>query len=84
MTTAVTLDLLGIDDGFTDTALRYAYYKDMLQYFGYEGSIDGVREGDTYVEGECGQCGNIIDLIGKAKLITVQLGMCDTSTAPIA
>ena len=77
MTTAVTLDLLGVDDGFTDTKLNYAYYKDMLQYFGYEGSLDGVREGDTYVAGECGQCGNIIDLIGRADLITVQLGMCD-------
>ena len=77
MTTAVTLDLLGVDDGFTDTKLNYAYYKDMLQYFGYEGSIDGVREGDTYVEGECGQCGNIIELIQRADLITVQLGMCD-------
>ncbi|MBQ7688574.1 MAG: hypothetical protein IJT27_05110 [Clostridia bacterium] len=77
MTTAVTLDLLGVDDGFKDEKLNYAYYKDMLQYFGYEGSFDGVREGDTYVEGECGQCGNIIELIQRADLITVQLGMCD-------
>lgn len=77
MTTAVTLDLLGVDDGFTDEKLNYAYYKDMLKYFGYEGSFDGVRSGDTYVEGECGLCGNIMELIPKADLITVQLGMCD-------
>ena len=77
MTVAVTMDLLGIEDNFKDEKLNYAYYKDMLQYFGYEGSFDGVREGDTYVEGECGQCGNIIELIKKADLITLQLGMCD-------
>lgn len=77
MTTAVTLDLLGVEDNFKDEKLRYAYYKDMLQYFGYEGSFDGVRDGDYYVEGECGQCGNIIELIQKADLITLQLGMCD-------
>ena len=77
MTTAVTLDLLGIDDGFTDEKLNYAYYKDMLQYFGNENSFAGVREGDVYVEGECGQCGNITELIKKADLITLQLGMCD-------
>ena len=77
MTTAVTLDLLGVDDGFSDEKLNYSYYKDMLEYFGYEGSLPGVREGETYVEGECGKCGNIIKLIERADLITVQLGMCD-------
>ncbi len=82
MTTAVTLDLLGVDDGFTDTKLNYAYYKDMLEYFGYEGSIDGVRDGDSYSQvsqsrGGCGKCGNIMELIPRADLITVQLGMCD-------
>ena len=77
MTTAVTLDLLGVDDGFTDTKLNYAYYKDMLEYFGYEGSFDGVREGDVYDPQTCGKCGNIIELVEKADLITVQLGMCD-------
>ncbi len=77
MTVAMMLDLLGVDDGFTDEKLNYAYYGDMLKYFGYEGSFDGVRDGDTYVEGECGKCGNIIDLIQRADLITLQLGMCD-------
>ena len=82
MTTAVTLDLLGVDDGFTDTKLNYAYYKDMLEYFGWEGSFDGVREGDTVADvaasrGGVGKCGNIMELIPKADLITVQLGMCD-------
>ena len=42
MTTAVTLDLLGVEDNFKDEKLRYAYYKDMLEYFGYEGSFDHV------------------------------------------
>ena len=77
MTTAVTLDLLGVDDDFSDTKLNYAYYKDMLEYFGYEGSFDGVREGDVYDPETCGKCGNIIELIERADLITVQLGMCD-------
>lgn len=77
MTTAVTMDLLGIEDNFKDTALDYPYYDSMLKYFGYEGSFDGVREKDKYVEGECGLCGNIIDLIENVDLITLQLGMCD-------
>lgn len=77
MTTAVTLDLLGIEDNFKDEKLRYAYYKDMLEYFGYEGSFDGVREGDVYDPQTDGKCGNIIELIRRADLITVQLGMCD-------
>ncbi len=77
MTTAVTLDLLGIEDNFSDTKLNYAYYKDMLEYFGYEGSFDGVREGDVFDPETDGKCGNIIELMKKADLITVQLGMCD-------
>lgn len=77
MTTAVTLDLLGVEDGFKDEKLRYSYYKDMLEYFGYEGSFDGVREGDVFDPQTDGKCGNIIELIEKADLITVQLGMCD-------
>ena len=77
MTVAMMLDLLGVDDGFKDEKLNYAYYCDMLEYFGYEGSFDGVRPGHVYKEGECGKCGNIIELIQKADLITVQLGMCD-------
>jgi len=82
MTTAVTLDLLGVDDGFTDTKLNYAYYSDMLEYFGWEGSFEGVRSGDTIeavtaAKGAIGKCGNIMELIDRADLITVQLGMCD-------
>ena len=78
MTTSVVMDLLGIEDNFTDEALDYPYYSDMLKYFGYEGSFDGIHEGQTYKEGESGQCGNIIELIQKADLITVELGLCDT------
>ena len=77
MTTAVTLDLLGVEDNFKDEKLNYAYYKDMLHYFGYEGSFDGVREGDVFDAETDGKCGNIIELIRRADLITVQLGMCD-------
>lgn len=78
MTTGMVMDLLGIDDGFKDEALNYPYYGDMLQYFGWEGSFDGVREGESYRDdGSCGQCGNIMELIPKADVITVQLGMCD-------
>ena len=82
MTTAVTLDLLGVDDGFTDEKLNYAYYDDMLEYFGWEGSFDGVRDDDSVEavlerKGAIGKCGNIMELIDRADLITVQLGMCD-------
>lgn len=77
MTIGVTMDLLGIEDNFQDTKLDYPYYGDMLEYFGYEGSFDGVRAQDKYVAEECGKCGNIIELIRNADLITLQLGMCD-------
>lgn len=77
MTVGMVLDLLGIEDNFTDYDLDYQYYDEMLRYFGYEGSFDGTREGEVYVEGECGKCGNIIEVIQKADLITVELGMCD-------
>ena len=76
MTVAMMLDLLGVDDGFKDEKLNYAYYGDMLDYFGYEGSMTGVRDNRGYQEGD-GKCGNIIELIKKADLITLQLGMCD-------
>ena len=77
MTVGMMMDLLGIEDNFTDTALDYQYYDEMLRYFGWEGSFDGTREGEVYVEGECGKCGDIIEVIKKADLITVELGMCD-------
>lgn len=76
MTTAVAMDVLGIDDNYSDTSLNYAYYKDVLKYFGYEGSFDGAR-GEKYVPGECGLCGNPVELVKQADLITVELGMCD-------
>jgi len=76
MTTAVALDVLGVDDNYSDTRLNYSYYNDVLKYFGYEGSSTGAR-GEAYVEGECGLCGNPIELIQQADLITVELGMCD-------
>ncbi len=77
MTVAMMLDLLGVDDYFSDYDLDYMYYDDMLKYFGYEGSFEGARNGEKYVEGECGLCGKITELIDKASLITVQLGMAD-------
>lgn len=76
MTTEVFLDLLGVDDGFSDESLKYSYYDDVLQYFGYEGSSVGAK-GETYVEGECGLCANIIEAAQKSDLITIELGMCD-------
>lgn len=77
MTVAMMLDLLGVEDNFSDTALDYMYYDDMLKYFGWEGSFDGTHEGEKYTEGECGLCGKINELTGRASLITVQLGMAD-------
>ncbi len=76
MTTAVTLDLLGIDDDYSDTGLKYSYYKDMLEYFGWEGSFTGAK-GETYNPETDGKCGNPVELIKNCDLITLQLGMCD-------
>ena len=78
MTTGMMMDLLGYDDGFTDTALDYPYYDDMLNYFGYEGSFDGVRgeEGNNTFTHDA-VAGSVVDLAKRAKLITVELGMCD-------
>ena len=78
MTLGVTMDLYGIEDDFTDTKFDYSNYKYMMKYFGYEGSIPGVRGaagGDTYTEPA--KVGSIIDLTKDASLITVELGMCD-------
>ena len=83
MTTAVLLDLMGVDDdGFSDKDLNYPYYNDMLEYFGYDGSFKGVRDNNTidYVtaqKGAIGKCGSVKDLAEKADLITVEIGMCD-------
>lgn len=83
MTTAVTLDLMGVDDdGFSDEKLNYPYYNDMLEYFGYDGSFKGVRDNNTieYVtanKGGIGKCGSVKELAQNADIITVELGMCD-------
>ena len=83
LTTAVVLDLMGIDDdGFSDKDLSYSYYKDVLEYFGMEESFPGARDGETYAEvaaerGGAGKSGAIKDVVKKANLITVELGMCD-------
>ena len=76
MTTAVALDLYGVDDGYSDTTLNYEYYKWCLDYFGYEGSSVGAR-GETFDPANDGRTGNIIDVTKKASLITIELGMCD-------
>lgn len=82
MTTAVTLDLMGVDDLFSDDELNYPYYNDMLEYFGYDGSFKGVRDNNTieYVtanKGGIGKCGSVKELAQNADIITVELGMCD-------
>lgn len=82
LTTAMVLDVMGVDDNFSDTALDYPYYDDVLEYFGYDGSFDGVRESHSKAaviaeKQQLGKCGNVIELAKKADLITVEIGMCD-------
>ena len=81
-TTAMALDVMGVDDKFADKELDYPYYDDVLQYFGYADSFDGTRAEDTKEKvaaekGGIGQCGSVKELAQKASLITVELGMCD-------
>lgn len=76
MTTAVALDLYGVDDGYSDTTLNYEYYDWALDYFGYEGSSVGAK-GETFDPATDGRTGSIIDVTKKASLITIELGMCD-------
>lgn len=76
MTTAVALDLYGIEDNYSDTTLNYEYYDWVLEYFGYEGSSVGAK-GETFDPATDGVTGNIIDVTKKASLITIELGMCD-------
>lgn len=76
MTTAVALDLYGVDDNYSDTTLNYEYYDWALDYFGYEGSSVGAK-GETFDPATDGRTGSIIDVTKKASLITVELGMCD-------
>lgn len=82
LTTAMVLDLMGVEDYFSDVKLDYPYYDDVLEYFGCDDSFDGVRDTHTvdYVKTNrngIGKCGSVIDLAAKADLITVELGMCD-------
>ena len=82
LTTAMVLDVMGVDDHFSDKDLNYPYYDDVLEYFGYDDSFDGVRDEHTvdYVKankGGIGKCGSVKDLAEKADLITVEIGMCD-------
>lgn len=76
MTTAVALDLYGVDDNYSDTTLNYEYYDWALDYFGYEGSSVGAQ-GETFDPETDGRTGSIIDVTKKASLITIELGMCD-------
>lgn len=76
MTTAVALDLYGVEDNYSDTTLNYEYYKWCLDYFGYEGSSAGARN-ETFDPADDGRTGNIIEVTQKASLITIELGMCD-------
>ena len=74
MTLSATMDLLGVDDNFTDTDLKYGWYNEMIARFGYSGSFDGVK-GEKY--NGTATVGNIDTLIKDSSLITVELGMCD-------
>lgn len=76
MTTAVALDLYGIEDNYSDTTLNYEYYDVALDYFGYEGSSTGAK-GETFDPATDGRTGSIIDVTKNASLITIELGMCD-------
>lgn len=76
MTTAVALDLYGVDDNYSDTTLNYEYYDWALDYFGYEGSSVGAK-GETFDPQTDGRTGSIIDVTKEASLITIELGMCD-------
>jgi len=75
-TLGATMDLFGVEDGLDDTKFDFPYYNSLLKWFGYEGSLDGVK-GQTYDEATCGRVGSVIKLTEDANLITVQLGMCD-------
>ena len=82
LTTAMVLDVMGVDDNFSDKELNYPYYDDLLEYFGYNDSFDGVRDEHSKdaviaAKGQLGKCGSVKELAGKADLITVEIGMCD-------
>ena len=86
MTTSVLLDLMGVEDDYDDLKLDYMNYDWMLGYFGSEDySKDGFRDDDTKAAvkantedfGGVGIVGPIDELVKKASLITVEIGMCD-------
>ena len=78
MTLAATMDLLGIEDDFADVKFDYYDYRYMMEYYGWEGSFEGVGEnygGVHYTQPA--KVDSVVNLIDKASLITVELGMCD-------
>ena len=78
LTTSVVMDILGYDDGYSDVDLDYRYYDSVMKYFGYEGSSEGVGKnygGVRYTEPA--KTGSAPELVQRASLITVELGMCD-------
>jgi len=80
MTLGAALDLLGVDDNFTDTDFKYGNYDQMIERFGYSGSAVGAK-GETY--SDIATVGNIDTLIKRSKLITIELGMCDVFYRPL-
>ena len=78
LTTAVVMDILGYDDGYEDVDLDYRYYDSVMKYFGYPGSSVGVGKNYGGVQyTEPAKTGAAPDLVQRASLITVELGMCD-------
>lgn len=80
MTTAMVVDLLGIEDNYRDDEFLYGYrfmkerYTTNLSYFGDEESFaaDGVNR-----YGQIGKVRSVRDLVENASLITLALGMGD-------
>jgi len=77
MTTTVFADLYGIEDNFTDS---YDLYAPMLADYGYEGSAVGAN-GEAY--NGITNVGSIVDIVKKAEVITLELGMCDVFYRPL-
>ena len=80
---AAMMDLMGIDDNFYDSEYVHhpaddvffnRYATQLIPYFGCPESVDG--------NGHDGIAGNIRELVSKASLITVQLGMQELLNRP--
>ncbi len=86
LTLSAVLDLMGIEDYFYDDMYIFGpehsspRYRSLLKYFGDEYSF--AESGEGYY-GKTGIVGSIRDLVAKAKVITVSLGMNDIFTAPL-